>query len=611
MEFTYTVPNGRNHAPLQLYAVQGEAGARTFTLRLTGGGAVDGAAYVYVLKNDGNLVVINAGGTGTTSSVTFTLPLQACTCPGKNKVYIQVIGGQTETRWDNIELWVQPCDLEDAVASTDDLGPLADIITDPDYLEEIQNAYVTAKDNLDDLMSQFSPKGEYDPEVAYAPYNIVAYKGMSYIAKKPSTGVLPTDTEHWALLVSNAVPGPQGVPGEKGDRGAGPCRVVVGTTKSGWTAEDCDYLCDGISDDVEINAAIAEVVAGKGGEILLLNGPYFLEAPIAFANTRGYYITLVGNGGCTSLRSSMDGYSGGFDKESSLVLIDAGGITIRDLACRWDNGGVGIYVSENATQTQVLNVQIEGPGRGVYINQRQTKVSGCKIASNGYGADGTGVYVGPNASSALIQNCHISSAKYGIYSEPNRGNHMIAGNYIDSVFTGIWLSGDASHYQELNTISGNMIWGTSGDAGSLGIGIANPAACAILANLVHYFNNGIQLDSKSLPSGEWCGQTAVSANTVNNGGNGGIVLLGKKIRGCTISGNQIANYNVGVYLTGEKHVISGNNVFRGPAGTSSDYSSGGDAINCQANSCLITSNGIFGSSLTLGGSDISYDNNKA
>ena len=61
MEFTYTVPNGRNHAPLQLYAVQGEAGARTSTLKLTGGGAVDGAAYVYVLKNDGNLVVINAG----------------------------------------------------------------------------------------------------------------------------------------------------------------------------------------------------------------------------------------------------------------------------------------------------------------------------------------------------------------------------------------------------------------------------------------------------------------------------------------------------------------------------------------------------------------------
>ena len=217
MEFTYTVPNGRGHAPLQLYAVQGEAGARTFTLRLTGGGAVDGATYVYVLKNDGTLVVIKAG--GSTGSVTFTLPLQACTCPGKNKVYIQVIAGQTETRWDNIELWVQPCDLEDAVASTDDLGPLANIITDPDYLEEIQNAYITAKNNLDALMTQFSPKGEYNPSTAYKALNIVSQNGNSYVAIQDTQGNPPTNTAYWQLLAQRGEQGKQGVQGPQGPRG--------------------------------------------------------------------------------------------------------------------------------------------------------------------------------------------------------------------------------------------------------------------------------------------------------------------------------------------------------------------------------------------------------
>lgn len=220
MEFTYTVPNGRNHAPLQLYAVQGEAGARTFTLRLTGGGAVDGKAYVYVLKNDGTLVVINAG--GPIGSVTFTLPLQACTCPGKNKVYIQVISGQTETRWDNIELWVQPCDLEDAVASTDDLGPLANIITDPDYLEEIQNAYITAKDNLDDLMAQFSPKGEYNPSTAYKALNIVSQNGSSYVAIQDTQGNPPTNTTYWQLLAQRGEQGKQGLPGPGLEIAGGP-----------------------------------------------------------------------------------------------------------------------------------------------------------------------------------------------------------------------------------------------------------------------------------------------------------------------------------------------------------------------------------------------------
>lgn len=217
MEFTYTVPNGRNHAPLQLYAVQGEAGARTFTLNLTGGGAVGGTAYVYVLKNDGTLVVIDAS--GTTGSVTFTLPLQACTCPGKNKVYIQLIDGETETRWDNIELWVQPCDLENAVASTDDLGPLADIITDPDYLEEIQNAYITAKNNLEALMEQFSPKGEYDPNTAYKALNIVSQNGSSYVAIQDTQGNPPTNTTYWQLLAQRGEQGAQGIQGPAGPQG--------------------------------------------------------------------------------------------------------------------------------------------------------------------------------------------------------------------------------------------------------------------------------------------------------------------------------------------------------------------------------------------------------
>ncbi len=217
MEYHFTLYDGKRTPPLRLYAVQGEAGARTFTLNLTGGGAVGGTAYVYVLKNDGTLVVIDAGSSA--GLVTFTLPLQACTCPGKNKLYIQLIDGQTETRWDNIELWVQPCDLEDAVASTDDLGPLADIITDPDYLEEIQNAYITAKNNLDALMEQFSPKGEYNPSTAYKALNIVSQNGSSYVAIQDTQGNPPTNTTYWQLLAAKGKQGDPGEPGQKGDPG--------------------------------------------------------------------------------------------------------------------------------------------------------------------------------------------------------------------------------------------------------------------------------------------------------------------------------------------------------------------------------------------------------
>lgn len=215
MNFEYSVPNGKNHAPLRLYAVQGEAGARTFTLNFPGVGAIPmTAANVYVKKNDGTLVVISA--TPGTTKVTFTLPLQACTCPGENWVYIQMLGDGVETRWDNIVLYVEPCDLENAAASTNDLGPLANLITDPDYIQHLEDAYTGAAAQLEALMDQFAPTGDYSPEKSYQPLNIAGYQGGSYVAMKPTKGNPPTDTTYWQLLAQKGDPGPQGPQGEPG-----------------------------------------------------------------------------------------------------------------------------------------------------------------------------------------------------------------------------------------------------------------------------------------------------------------------------------------------------------------------------------------------------------
>ena len=55
------------------------------------------------------------------------------------------------------------------------------------------------------------------------------------------------------------------------------CRVVVGTSTAGWTAADCDYLCDGVEDQVEIQQAIDDVEAAGGGKIVFLGGEYVLS----------------------------------------------------------------------------------------------------------------------------------------------------------------------------------------------------------------------------------------------------------------------------------------------------------------------------------------------
>lgn len=222
LSYHYELYDGKRRPPLQLYAMQGEAGARAFEISLlTDQGpapSLTGATvYAYVLKNDGTVVVIDC--TASSNEVTFTLPLQACTCPGVNKMAIQAVTGTTDLRWDNLLLDVKPCDLENAVASTDDLGPIANIITDPDYLQTIVNAYENATDALEDLMGDFKPVGDWNANTAYKTLNIVSHEGYSYSANRPSTGVEPPNAAYWTLIGSKGDQGTQGPPGEQGEPG--------------------------------------------------------------------------------------------------------------------------------------------------------------------------------------------------------------------------------------------------------------------------------------------------------------------------------------------------------------------------------------------------------
>ena len=48
-----------------------------------------------------------------------------------------------------------------------------------------------------------TPGGEWSVTVAYDKLVVVTYNNNVYLSTKPSTGVEPTDTEHWMLLVEN------------------------------------------------------------------------------------------------------------------------------------------------------------------------------------------------------------------------------------------------------------------------------------------------------------------------------------------------------------------------------------------------------------------------
>lgn len=118
--------------------------------------------------------------------------------------------------------------------------------------------------------------------------------------------------------------------------------IIVGTTQEGATSEDCDYLCDGTADDVEINAAIEEGHA-TGKEIYILGGDYNITNTIKASASRSF--TISGrNAGVTRL------IGGGMD-----VMVDMFHSTLRNISLMGSSSlGAPDYLVET---TQVCNFQ--------------------------------------------------------------------------------------------------------------------------------------------------------------------------------------------------------------------------------------------------------------
>ena len=155
--------------------------------------------------------------------------------------------------------------------------------------------------------------------------------------------------------VVGAVDAPSGGSGKRA------CRFVVGTSTAGWTADDCDYLCDGTDDQVEINAAIQALPSG-GGEIVILDGTYNITATIAMNKDN---VKLSGNGNATVLRRMWNSSAG-----EGVITITAvsGGCCVENIFVDGnksaynssDNTGINLTSSNNNTITG--NTCIRGEG---------------------------------------------------------------------------------------------------------------------------------------------------------------------------------------------------------------------------------------------------------
>lgn len=198
--------------------------------------------------------------------------------------------------------------------------------------------------------------------------------------------------------------------------------LVVGTSAAGWTAADCDYLCDGADDNVEINAALSDAGQARGGEVLILPGQYYISDTIAVP----YPVTLRGSGkNITQLfKDSLVNTWG------SKALCTIQGEAISDLS-----------LDDTSSSTGGPLLSVSAPVNGCSVERVAFMADGSQAPAISVPSAGGDVYVIDcwiRAKAALSATNPIT----GIFL---RGNQTIINSTVDITNSFVMMTGNAMH----------------------------------------------------------------------------------------------------------------------------------------------------------------------
>jgi len=235
-------------------------------------------------------------------------------------------------------------------------------------------------------------------------------------------------------------------------------RFVIGTSTSGWTEKDCDYLCDGTADQTEINAAITALPA-TGGEIVILDGTYNITAKI---NVTKDNVSIRGNGNATILKRMFNSSVA----EGVITLNSRSGCKIANLqidgnmTSHSNSNNYGIYLSSSSNNTVTGNTCYNN-NRGIELySSSNNTVTGNTCNDNSRGIE---LYSSSNNNTVTGNTCYNNSSGIYLSSSSNNtitGNACIRGTGQTSDYTSdqytIRLQGTANSY---NLIASNNCMG--------------------------------------------------------------------------------------------------------------------------------------------------------
>ena len=291
--------------------------------------------------------------------------------------------------------------------------------------------------------------------------------------------------------------------------------LIVAASNSSSATFRADYRCDGVNDQTEVNAAI-DVLSGKGGTVLLLEGTYNLGGTIALDQEN---ITLLGLGK-GSVLNSVSG---------NAVTVTGMGVRVENISIYATNGR-GVFFNAASSGT-VRDCYIRTTGGGIDTVHIDGASENCTVESNRItGVAGGGISVYSIGSNNRITGNQITRGGMGI--QGSGSNLIIANNIVIGASNhGIYLSGGTN-----SILTGNI----SQNNGGSGINV-NTTEVAVTGNMI--FNNGS--DNLKLDTSE--SNCVISGNFINAGSTSrqGLTIFGSNN---TITGNSIYNCATAIYL---------------------------------------------------------------
>lgn len=325
--------------------------------------------------------------------------------------------------------------------------------------------------------------------------------------------------------------------GSGGGSGKRYANFVIGTSTNGWTTDDCDYLCDGIADNVEIQAAI-NALPSSGGEIKFLTGTYVISSMLSLQQASSFSLLLSGSGDSTILNFFSIGDAGiscsngqtlklfnfGFSFFKGFVAVASS--TIISEMCSYTNCSLGSIFCNSILRSNRFYVTQNISGNYL-MNLTPTSTGGFSICTSNSFSYSTGItspttVVAAGGLSEISDNTFYCNGGTAISSGNNCtiiGNSVYKANIsaaFNSSISGNFVSG-GSILGIQSSISGNsVVAGTiTGNEGSSICGNNIYQSDPIGDSCIHI--------SKSRNNESETAFTVISGNTCN-GGNVGIFL---------------------------------------------------------------------------------------